>query len=127
MEASKSSFVLEMVLVDAQAYANLVKRAQELEKAIEEKGQADGSGKSTTSRKRVNDYDSSQRCKKCRKCKECAPIDHSPDKCKACGRPGHKSKECWRSSGACLRCGSLDHKIAGCPLLSKAEGGKCKP
>ena len=35
-------------------------------------------------------------------------------KCKFYGKQ-HGNKECWKVSGKCLRCGSLDHKIKDCP------------
>ncbi|XP_017613923.1 uncharacterized protein LOC108459069 [Gossypium arboreum] len=34
--------------------------------------------------------------------------------CKLCNR--RHPTECWRSIGACLRCGSSEHRIKGCPL-----------
>ncbi|KAA3487477.1 ATP-dependent zinc metalloprotease FtsH [Gossypium australe] len=34
--------------------------------------------------------------------------------CGDCGR--RHLGECWRRIGACLRCGSLEHRIRGCPL-----------
>ncbi|KAA3474190.1 ATP-dependent zinc metalloprotease FtsH [Gossypium australe] len=36
--------------------------------------------------------------------------------CTNCGR--HHQGECWKRSGACLRCGSLEHRIRGSPLRS---------
>ncbi|XP_052885329.1 uncharacterized protein LOC128293824 [Gossypium arboreum] len=36
--------------------------------------------------------------------------------CTDCGR--RHQGECWRRTGACLRCGSLKHRIKECPLLA---------
>nr|XP_027121928.1 uncharacterized protein LOC113738847 [Coffea arabica] len=36
-------------------------------------------------------------------------------------RAGHTEDGCWRKEGNCLRCGSSEHQIAGCPKIQ--EGG----
>ena len=36
--------------------------------------------------------------------------------CKFCGKR-HGGKECWMTTGKCLRCGSPDHKIKDCPKV----------
>ncbi|XP_071912309.1 uncharacterized protein [Coffea arabica] len=36
-------------------------------------------------------------------------------------RAGHTEDGCWRKEGKCLRCGSSEHQIAGCPKIQ--EGG----
>nr|XP_027109228.1 uncharacterized protein LOC113729095 [Coffea arabica] len=41
--------------------------------------------------------------------------------CGYCRRVGHTGNECWMREGKCLRCGSSEHQIAGCPKMQ--EGG----
>ena len=31
-----------------------------------------------------------------------------------CGK-GHLTKRCWRNTGACIVCGSMEHRAAACP------------
>nr|XP_027068159.1 uncharacterized protein LOC113693729 [Coffea arabica] len=40
--------------------------------------------------------------------------------CAFCKEPGHTIDGCWKKLGKCLRCGSSEHQIAGCP---KMQGG----
>ncbi|XP_071939921.1 uncharacterized protein [Coffea arabica] len=40
--------------------------------------------------------------------------------CAFCKKPGHTADGCWKKLGKCLRCGSSEHQIAGCP---KIQGG----
>ncbi|MQL72970.1 hypothetical protein Taro_005323 [Colocasia esculenta] len=37
--------------------------------------------------------------------------------CKFCNKPGHQADKCWKKAGACLRCGSHEHRIPNCPML----------
>nr|XP_027109206.1 uncharacterized protein LOC113729075 [Coffea arabica] len=39
--------------------------------------------------------------------------------CGYCRKAGHTEDGCWRKEGKCLRCGSSDHQIAGCPKIQK--------
>ncbi|XP_071933786.1 uncharacterized protein [Coffea arabica] len=41
--------------------------------------------------------------------------------CGYCRRAGHTEDGCWRKEWKCLRCGSSEHQIAGCPKIQ--EGG----
>ncbi|XP_027086577.1 uncharacterized protein [Coffea arabica] len=41
--------------------------------------------------------------------------------CGYCRKAGHTEDGCWRKEGKCLRCGSSEHQIAGCPKTQ--EGG----
>ncbi|XP_027150284.1 uncharacterized protein LOC113771099 [Coffea eugenioides] len=41
--------------------------------------------------------------------------------CGYCRKTGHTEDGCWRKEGKCLRCGSSEHRIAGCPKTQ--EGG----
>ncbi|MQM19254.1 hypothetical protein Taro_052255, partial [Colocasia esculenta] len=46
---------------------------------------------------------------------------HSPSgkkECPHCGRT-HGGSECWKMAGKCLKCGSSEHKIKGCPRLQQ--------
>ncbi|MQM07797.1 hypothetical protein Taro_040643 [Colocasia esculenta] len=42
--------------------------------------------------------------------------------CKFCNKPGHQADECWKKAGACLRCGSHEHRIPNCPMLKDQDG-----
>ena len=35
-------------------------------------------------------------------------------KCDTCGK-GHLTKRCWRNTGACIICRSMEHRAAACP------------
>ncbi|MQM08787.1 hypothetical protein Taro_041650, partial [Colocasia esculenta] len=41
--------------------------------------------------------------------------------CKHCDKPDHTVDECWQKVGACLRCGSREHRILECLLLKENE------
>ncbi|XP_071921751.1 uncharacterized protein [Coffea arabica] len=41
--------------------------------------------------------------------------------CGYCRRAGHTEDRCWRKEGKCLKCGSSEHQIFGCPKIQ--EGG----
>ena len=40
--------------------------------------------------------------------------------CETCGK-AHKTELCWRTTGACLVCGSLEHKMVQCPRVSRDD------
>nr|XP_027127756.1 uncharacterized protein LOC113743869 [Coffea arabica] len=40
--------------------------------------------------------------------------------CAYCKKPGHIMDSCWKNQGKCLKCGSSEHQISGCP---KMQGG----
>ncbi|XP_027151005.1 uncharacterized protein LOC113751265 [Coffea eugenioides] len=40
---------------------------------------------------------------------------HGP--CGYCGKPNHTKDIYWKKARKCLRCGSVDHQIANCPIL----------
>ncbi|MQM16768.1 hypothetical protein Taro_049729 [Colocasia esculenta] len=42
--------------------------------------------------------------------------------CNFCNKPGHRAEECWKKVGACLRCGSRDHRLPNCPMLRNQAG-----
>ncbi|XP_020271784.1 uncharacterized protein LOC109846955 [Asparagus officinalis] len=42
-------------------------------------------------------------------------------RCDVCHKLGHEAKNYWRNTGACLRCGQKDHKIANCPLQQSSR------
>nr|XP_027073658.1 uncharacterized protein LOC113698152 [Coffea arabica]XP_027076172.1 uncharacterized protein LOC113699989 [Coffea arabica] len=39
--------------------------------------------------------------------------------CGYCKKPGHTEAGCWRKAGKCLKCGSSEHQIAGCPKIQE--------
>nr|XP_027061403.1 uncharacterized protein LOC113688022 [Coffea arabica] len=49
----------------------------------------------------------------------------------SCGyyrKSNHIEDYCWRKARKCLRCGSIEHQIANCPLISDAQpAGKSNP
>ncbi|MQM17682.1 hypothetical protein Taro_050657, partial [Colocasia esculenta] len=42
--------------------------------------------------------------------------------CKLCNKPGHQADKCWKKAGACLRCGSHEHRIPSYPMLKDQAG-----
>ncbi|MQM15768.1 hypothetical protein Taro_048718 [Colocasia esculenta] len=42
--------------------------------------------------------------------------------CNFCNKSGHRAEECWKKAGACLRCGSHDHRLPNCPMLKDQAG-----
>nr|XP_027067024.1 uncharacterized protein LOC113692713 [Coffea arabica] len=48
--------------------------------------------------------------------------------CGYCGKSHHTKDNCWRKAQKYLRCGSTEHQIANCPLISDAKStGKLNP
>ncbi|XP_071902691.1 uncharacterized protein [Coffea arabica] len=48
--------------------------------------------------------------------------------CGYCGKSNHTEDNCWRKARKCLRCGSTEHQIANCPLISDTQSaGKSNP
>nr|XP_027109190.1 uncharacterized protein LOC113729062 [Coffea arabica] len=47
--------------------------------------------------------------------------------CGYCGKPNHSENDCWRKSGKCLFCGSVEHQLAGCPKAPKLGGNPQRP
>ncbi|XP_071924797.1 uncharacterized protein [Coffea arabica] len=41
--------------------------------------------------------------------------------CGYCGKLNHTEDECWRKARKCLRCGSADHQMVNCPLISDTQ------
>ncbi|XP_071900991.1 uncharacterized protein [Coffea arabica] len=39
--------------------------------------------------------------------------------CAYCKKPGHSMDSCWKKQGRCLRCGSSEHQISGCPKVQE--------
>nr|XP_027103070.1 uncharacterized protein LOC113724363 [Coffea arabica] len=44
-----------------------------------------------------------------------------------CGKPNHTEDNCWRKKGKCLRCRSVDHQLASCPVLKRDGTGSQQP
>ncbi|MQL74499.1 hypothetical protein Taro_006864 [Colocasia esculenta] len=44
------------------------------------------------------------------------------ENCKFCDKLGHRTEECWKKLGACLRCGGRDHRIPDCPMMKDQPG-----
>ncbi|MQL97832.1 hypothetical protein Taro_030531 [Colocasia esculenta] len=56
-----------------------------------------------------------------RKLKAVVPSTPAKGNCKHYDKLGHTTDECWRKVGACLCCGSREHRIPECPLLKENE------
>ncbi|XP_071912307.1 uncharacterized protein [Coffea arabica] len=41
--------------------------------------------------------------------------------CGYCEKSNHTEDECWRKARKCLRCGSTEHQIVNCPLISDTQ------
>ena len=42
-------------------------------------------------------------------------------RCDWCGIRGHQYRNCWRRLGLCLRCGSAEHRIRNCPVMTSGS------
>ncbi|XP_027151875.1 uncharacterized protein LOC113751928 [Coffea eugenioides] len=47
--------------------------------------------------------------------------------CAYCKKPGHSMDSCWKRQGRCLRCGSSEHQISGCPKVQEGTPQKARP
>ncbi|XP_027166458.1 uncharacterized protein LOC113766464 [Coffea eugenioides] len=47
--------------------------------------------------------------------------------CTFCKKPGHTIDGCWKKQGKCLRCGSGEHQIAGCPKMQEGGNPNARP
>ncbi|XP_071906060.1 uncharacterized protein [Coffea arabica] len=47
--------------------------------------------------------------------------------CAYCKKPGHSMDSCWKKQGRCLRCGSSEHQISGCPKVQEGTPQKARP
>ena len=45
------------------------------------------------------------------------------EQCSRCGK-NHADKDCYWNTGACFKCGQMDHKIASCPLNTENQVGQ---
>ncbi|XP_071905702.1 uncharacterized protein [Coffea arabica] len=42
-------------------------------------------------------------------------------------KPGHTIDGCWKKQGKCLRCGSSEHEISGCPKVQEGTTPNARP
>ncbi|XP_071917014.1 uncharacterized protein [Coffea arabica] len=47
--------------------------------------------------------------------------------CAYCKKPGHTMDGCWRNQGKCLKCGSNEHQISGCPKVQEGTTPNARP
>nr|XP_027098834.1 uncharacterized protein LOC113718113 [Coffea arabica] len=47
--------------------------------------------------------------------------------CVFCKKPGHTIDGCWKKQGKCLKCGSGEHQIAGCPKIQEWGNPNARP
>ncbi|XP_071901093.1 uncharacterized protein [Coffea arabica] len=47
--------------------------------------------------------------------------------CAYCKKPGHAMDGCWKKQGRCLKCGSSEHQIAGCPKMQEGGNPNARP
>ncbi|XP_071905696.1 uncharacterized protein [Coffea arabica] len=47
--------------------------------------------------------------------------------CAYCKKPGHTMDGCWRKQGKCLKCGSNEHQIFGCPKMQEGTTSNARP
>ncbi|MQL69787.1 hypothetical protein Taro_002077 [Colocasia esculenta] len=99
----------------------MVKRAQLLEDAIDftdrikgkfvkkEVTSSQSSAKPTNGKKRP--FNITEGSSQERKPKVLIPNTPTKSHCKHCDKLGHMADECWRKAGACLHCGSHEHRI----------------
>ncbi|XP_027171567.1 uncharacterized protein LOC113771150 [Coffea eugenioides] len=42
-------------------------------------------------------------------------------------KPGHTMDSCWKRQGKCLKCGSSEHQISGCPKMQEGTTSNARP
>nr|XP_027083520.1 uncharacterized protein LOC113705811 [Coffea arabica] len=47
--------------------------------------------------------------------------------CVYCKKSGHTMDDCWRKQGKCLKCGSNEHQISGCPKVQEGTTPNARP
>ncbi|XP_071921742.1 uncharacterized protein [Coffea arabica] len=47
--------------------------------------------------------------------------------CVYCKKPGHTMDSCWKRQGKCLKCGSSEHQISGCPSMQGGTTPNARP
>ncbi|XP_027181976.1 uncharacterized protein LOC113780368 [Coffea eugenioides] len=47
--------------------------------------------------------------------------------CAYCKKPGHTMDSCWKKQGKCLKCGSSEHQISGCPKMQEGTTSNARP
>nr|XP_027082193.1 uncharacterized protein LOC113704493 [Coffea arabica] len=47
--------------------------------------------------------------------------------CAYCKKPGHTMDGYWKKQGRCLRCGSSEHQISGCPKMQEGTTPNARP
>nr|XP_027090297.1 uncharacterized protein LOC113711333 [Coffea arabica] len=47
--------------------------------------------------------------------------------CAYCKKPGHTMDDCWKRQGKCLKCGSSEHQISGCPKMQEGTTSNARP
>ncbi|XP_071927217.1 uncharacterized protein [Coffea arabica] len=47
--------------------------------------------------------------------------------CAYCKKPGHTMDGCWKRQGKCLKCGSSEHQISGCPKMQEGTTSNARP
>nr|XP_027093620.1 uncharacterized protein LOC113714020 [Coffea arabica] len=50
-----------------------------------------------------------------------------PSTCTYCKKLGHTIDNCWKKLGKCLRCGSSEHQMAGCPRVQEGITPNARP
>ncbi|XP_027124343.1 uncharacterized protein LOC113769317 [Coffea eugenioides] len=47
--------------------------------------------------------------------------------CAYCKKLGHNMDSCWKRQGKCLKCGSSEHQISGCPKMQEGTTSNARP
>ncbi|MQM09324.1 hypothetical protein Taro_042193 [Colocasia esculenta] len=126
----RPQFFTQLVPMDIQTYADMVKKAQLLEDAMEttrrikgksmkrEQVSATGRYQPTIGKKRPSGGFTEQADKKPKELGKQIVVAIG-ERCKHCDKASHRSEQCWRAQGRCLHCGSRDHRISDCPMLKE--------
>ncbi|MQL76567.1 hypothetical protein Taro_008959 [Colocasia esculenta] len=126
----RPQYITQLAPMDIQTYADMIKKAQLLEDAMEttdrikgkamkrEQVSATGNYQLTIGRKRPSGGSIEQADKKPKELGKQLVVANG-ERCKHCDKASHQFEQCWRAQGRCLRCGSNDHRISDCPMLKE--------
>ncbi|MQL67905.1 hypothetical protein Taro_000159 [Colocasia esculenta] len=130
----KPQYITQLAPLDIQTYVKIAKKAQLLEDATDftdcikekfmKKEMTSGQSSAKPNNGKKSPFNITEGSSQERKLKVFLTNTPAKNNCKHCDKPGHTADECWRKVGACLHCGSREHRIPECPLLKENERHK---
>ncbi|MQL86259.1 hypothetical protein Taro_018794 [Colocasia esculenta] len=120
MNGLRPTFIMQLTPHLIYTYSEMVKRALALEAASETVDKIrDKSEEGSSDRKRKFESGNPPKVQQFGRETGKAPSG-SKDVCKHYHISGPKAENCWRRLGACLKCGSTQHRIPDCPMIKSA-------